>query len=106
MRTIHRYELPITDRPVINMPVTARVLPAPSWARTRPVSRIEIWAEVDTDELLAPRHFRIVGTGNQMPDDCGRFVGTVITHGGTYVWHVYELLMVSESPSSVSVVPL
>lgn len=89
MRTIHRYQLPITDCPSLDMPAGAEVLPAPPGERNRG-DQIELWARVDTDEPFETRSFRIVGTGNPMPGDCGSFVGTVITHAGALVWHVFE----------------
>lgn len=94
--TIWRFELPVTDRPVIDMPQGARVLGAPPSERSSRRDCIEIWAEVDDpDAPLEYREFRIVGTGNGMPDDCGRFVGTVLTHSGCYVWHLYEASRIS-----------
>lgn len=88
MRSIYRYELRITDRASVGMPAGAKVLPHPPsrWD----VDGVEIWAEVDPDAPLEPREFRIVGTGHPIPDDCGRFVGTVWTHAGRYVWHIFE----------------
>jgi hypothetical protein len=94
LRTIHRYVLPITDRPVINMPVDARVLFAPPSERVD--MGIEIWAEVSVDAAMAPRAFRVVGTGNPLPGDCERFIGTVINDGGRFVWHVYEAQQAKE----------
>lgn len=93
MKTIHRYELKITDRPKVAMPLGAEVLSAPPDPRShRPIeSRIEIWARVDDTQPLETREFLIIGTGNYVPDDCGPFIGTVITHGGTGVWHVFEV---------------
>lgn len=73
---------------VIEMPVGARVLPAPPSTRNRVA--IEIWAEVDADAPRENRGFRVVGTGQSIPGDCGEFVGTVVTHGGEFVWHVFE----------------
>lgn len=89
MKAIWRFELPIEDSPVVDMPRGARVLHDPPSGRGDP-DRIEIWAEVDVREKSEPRAFRVVGTGNPLPGDCGRFVGTVLTHGGVYVWHLYE----------------
>ena len=89
MKAIWRFELPIVDCPVVDMPRGARVLNGPPSGRGDP-DRIEIWAEVDVQEEAAPRAFRVVGTGGPMPGDCGRFVGTVLTHDGVYVWHLYE----------------
>lgn len=88
MRTIYRYELAIKDRPMVDMPRGAVVLPVPPCARNR--DSIEIWALVDPEAPPVSRSFRIVGTGNPMPEVCGPFVGTVMTHGGMYVWHVFE----------------
>lgn len=88
MKTIFRYRLDITDAPFVSMPLGARVLPAPPNSRNS--DYIEIWAEVDTTQPLERRDFRIVGTGSPLPDDCGDFVGTVMTHGGSLVWHIFE----------------
>ena len=94
---IWRFELPITDRPRIEMPRGARVLPAPPNVRNR--DTIEFWSEVDPDAPMEVREFRVVGTGNPMPDDCGPFIGTVITHVGMFVWHVYEAGVVAPGGS-------
>lgn len=91
MKTIHRYELPITDRPSVRMPRGAQILTAPVSGRNR-LGRVELWACVDTDTSMEVREFCIVGTGNPMPDDCGQFIGTVATNGGAYIWHLFEVL--------------
>lgn len=89
MKTIYRYELPITAQLVsVDMPLGARVLPAPRCSRLR--DRIEIWAEVDTSQPTERRSFCLVGTGSLLPPDHGTFVGTVMTHDGACVWHIYE----------------
>lgn len=90
MKTIHRYQLPITDSPVISMPTGAQVLAAPPDARNSHGRTVEIWAVVDPDQDHEDRAFRVVGTGNPLPDDCGRFIGTVITHGNAALWHIFE----------------
>ena len=70
------------------MPIGALVLSSPP--APRHPDCIEIWAEVDTEAHMEMREFRVVGTGNPMPGDCGTFVGTVITNDGFLVWHVFE----------------
>lgn len=97
MKTIHRYELPIMDRVPLSMPAGALVLPSPPNPRTN--TAIEIWAEVGTDQPPELREFRIIGTGNPVPDDCAQFVGTVFTHGGQSAWHVFEVLPLAERES-------
>lgn len=89
MKTIWRFQLPITDQCQIDMPRGAYVLPAPPGDRNTG-DTVEVWAEVDTQAPPEPRGFRVVGTGNPMPEDCGAFIGTVITHAGLLVWHIYE----------------
>lgn len=88
MSTIYRYQLAITDCPMVDMPAGATVLPLPPSVRNQ--DHIEVWAQVDTDKPPVARGFRVIGTGNPMPDDCGPFVGTVVTHGGQFVWHLFE----------------
>lgn len=92
-KAIFRYRLEITDEPNVMMPVGADVL---SVGPPRDGgSRLDLWARVDMllDGSPIPdeyREFRIVGTGHPMPNDCGRFIGTVPTHGGVFIWHIFE----------------
>lgn len=88
MKTIYRYQLAITDRPVVDMPGGAVVLPVPPSVRNQ--DRIEVWALVDTERPPVARGFLVVGTGHPMPEVHGPFLGTVVTHGGAFVWHVFE----------------
>lgn len=90
---IYRYLLDIIDEPTIRMPRAARVLSVAA-ERRHPWDgehHFELWALVDPTVLEhEERAFRVVSTGNPMPGDCGRFLGTVPTHGGMFVWHVFE----------------
>lgn len=86
--TIWRYLLPLTDEPVVRMPARSRVLSVgPPRSGD---SHLDLWALVDPTAADEGREFRIVGTGNPMPTDCGRFVGTTYSHGGALIWHVFE----------------
>ncbi len=87
-RRIWRFDLPIADAPALAMPVGARLLSAAESRTQRDC--IDLWAEVDTDAPPEVRHFRVVGTGNPMPEGCDLFLDTVVTHGGAFVWHVFE----------------
>lgn len=89
---IWRYSLPITDEVGVLMPEGAQVLSvAPSRTGQRDV---DLWAVVDpgNDTTMGRelRKFRIVGTGNPVPSDVGRFVGTVAVLGGRGIFHVFE----------------
>ena len=48
------------------------------------------WAAIDTDESTGIRYFQIVGTGHKLPEG-GSYIGSTSTHGGNYVWHIYEV---------------
>lgn len=97
---IWRYPLPITDEPVIPMPAGAQVLSVgpfrqPSGSGAYYVDPpLDLWALVDPDAPVEDRAFRVVGTGNPMPDDCGRYIGTTHSHGGSLIWHVFEAVTV------------
>lgn len=85
---VFRYRLPITDQPVIHMPDGATVL---SLGPPRDDSdELDLWAMVDPQRASRPCPFLVVGTGHEVPDDAGSFIGSVTTHGGQLVWHVFE----------------
>jgi len=84
MKTIYKYELELTDDPVIEMPFKANVLSVGVQG-----NKIVVWAEVDTALSKQPRQFYIRGTGHPLDGTEKRFLGTVLYAGGL-VWHVYE----------------
>lgn len=85
MKTIWKFEVPITDAPEFTAPVGARILSAHLGQQNR---TLYIWAEVNPDNLSKARYgLRIIGTGNPVTD-VGRFVATV--QDQPFVWHVYE----------------
>lgn len=97
---IFRYQLEITGEPTVAMPVAARVLSVAAERNPGELGErhLDVWALVDpTVHHVEHRQFRVVGTGNPMPRDCGRFIGTVPTHGGAAVWHVFEARALEDS---------
>jgi hypothetical protein len=88
IQRIYRYRLPITDAPAIELPIGAQVLSVGPPRDGR--DELDLWALVDPDQVAIRTEFRIVGAGNPVPYDCGRFIGTVPTHGGQLIWHVFE----------------
>lgn len=83
-KRIFRYSFDVDTSWSVEMPIGAKVLPLPPGTRNEG-SVIEFWALVDDAAPMAPREFWVVGTGASLPDSCGRFVGTVLSHGGEYV---------------------
>lgn len=80
MRTIFKY--PMGD---ILMPKGAKVLSTGIQDRHG-----YIWAEVDTEQTLETRTFKMFGTGWKMPETQNVFIGTLFD--GDYVWHVFEMV--------------
>ncbi len=90
MKTIHKFPLdskatkvfPIPHDFEINVPAGAEFL---SIQLQDGVATI--WAKVNTDHPLLPWRVFIFGTGMEMPDDPGKFLGTI--QHGHLVWHYY-----------------
>lgn len=88
MRTIYKYELATTDQQTIRMPSGARII-ACQVQRETPC----LWAEVETESPSAARCFRIFGTGHPLDIDSAQpYIGTYQLHGGSLVFHVYEVV--------------
>ena len=88
MITIWKYPITIADDVQIEMPRGA--LP-----RFFSVEQGEptLWAEVDTDQSLQPKQFKLIGTGHKLSDraETGqRYIGTC--HHGPFVWHLFEVV--------------
>jgi hypothetical protein len=50
-----------------------------------------LWAAVHPKQLgKLPRRFHIVGTGHEIPMDAGKYLCTVLTQGGMFVWHIFD----------------
>ena len=82
--TIWKFPLEATDEQTIYVPRGAKILSVRTQGET-PC----LWALVDPDAEKEPTAVRIYGTGHDVPDDPGEFVGTVFLHGGSLVFHVF-----------------
>jgi hypothetical protein len=84
---IWKYPLQITDNQTLLLPVGAKIL-AVQMQGEYP----QLWALVD--DMADDEEFRkiaIYGTGNPMPDNVGEYITTFQSHGGMFVWHVFEI---------------
>lgn len=64
MRMIYKYPLKIADSQLVDLPADAYVLKVDEQS-----GELFVWALVDTEAQTEKREFRIVGTGNPVPDD-------------------------------------
>jgi hypothetical protein len=85
MKAIHKFPLFGTpgSQIIMNMPAGAKLLTMQLQGGVP-----TIWAEVDTDNPMEPRKIATFGTGWELPEEPGQYVGTF--QEGPFVWHVYE----------------
>ena len=83
MKTIWKY--PIGTETEIEMPQFAQVLSV-QVQHTQPC----IWVLVNPDLARTKRLFRIYGTGHEIPNNPGMYIGTFQHHGGAIVFHLFE----------------
>ena len=85
MIAVHRYEVPVDDRPhrhILGGPIVH--------VAGRFVDAVEFWAIHDDDGEQAQRTFQVVDTGEEIPAGATH-VGSAIAPGGRFVWHLFEL---------------
>jgi len=86
MLAVYKYPLPLGACATVSMPRGARVLCVQA-QHDAPC----VWALVDPDAPLEPRHFRIVATGQTIDADAlvSAYHGTFQLHGAL-VFHLFE----------------
>lgn len=84
---IFKYPIEVTDDPKVTMPSGA--VPIHFGMQGK---EVYVWAMVNPQAKDAVHHFKMHGTGHAIghvtPDD---FVGTIVGHMGTLVWHLFYL---------------
>lgn len=91
MKTVWKYTLEIVDGPQnIAMPTGAEILTAKEQQ-----GALCLWALAnDTSHqssTIEKRTFVVYGTGHRIREENAKYVGTVLTYGGHFVWHIFEL---------------
>lgn len=84
MLTVRKFEIEVTDFPVVMMPKYAEVL----YAREQG-DKMYVWARVESENELVPYRFRMAGTGHPLGEPCGKYIGSAHLHGGRLVFHVF-----------------
>jgi hypothetical protein len=87
MRVIHRTQFHVADAN-LSLPAGAiRVLDVARQRTPGGAGWLEVWYETEDASLPWNIRLRVHATGDDLPEDRGRFVSTVVD--GQYVWHVY-----------------
>ena len=84
MRTIYKYQLD-GIRTTIDVPFGAKALTV-QVLHNGPT----LWMLVDTSNTLVSRTFVMCGTGYDVPENIGEYIGTFQEKGGLCVAHVFE----------------
>ena len=86
MKKVFKYEVPIKDDVVIEMPEGAEVL---LFAAQRGIPCV--WARVDPEAPLVERRFRFAGTGHPLEANVGNHIGSFLMAQDQLVWHLFEV---------------
>lgn len=90
MQKVWKYQWTHSD---LGEPVEQMVFTMPSGGRVVRVGlqsgRICLWALGNSDAKNTYASFSLVGTGWPVPERT-RYVGSVDTHDGRFVWHIFE----------------
>ena len=95
MRTVWKYELPITGD-TLELPAGARIVHVAS--QFGDPSLVTLWAEVDPNAPYEHRSFMVVGTGHPIAGGT-EYCGSGIAMDGHLVWHVYEVVSIPAESS-------
>lgn len=82
MKKVFKYEL--THETTVNIPTKSTFLYFNVQKETPMV-----WFEVDPEYISSPKHFRIFGTGQEIPYSY-KYLGSCMDD--PFVWHLYEVL--------------
>lgn len=85
-KAVYKYTLHPAGRFTIDVPVDARFLHVAVQH-----GRIQLWALVDPSAPVERRSIAVVHTGSIVIPPGAGYLGTVITDGGNYVRHVFDL---------------
>jgi len=93
MKSIHRYEVEIADSTYPLMPQGAEILNigVKMMYQRDGHPRADIWAKVDTEAPLVPRHIRIYGTGHPLEEGVEEtYIGTIQVAMGALIFHAFD----------------
>ena len=85
VQTIWKFPLIVADKQKVMMPKESFVL-CVQMQGGNPC----LWAMVDPAAALRERSFRIIGTGDEIKDNPGTYIGTFQMLAGSFVFHVFE----------------
>ena len=85
MNTIWKQTIETTDVQRVEMPIDAEILTVQEQN-----GNINIWFKVDTEKQKALREIFVFGTGNPIPKNNAKYIGTYQLMNGALVFHVFD----------------
>lgn len=82
MITVWKFKLPLLEEFKLDMPLDAQILMADHQPDVGPC----LWARVNTHSPIAPRWFRVTGTGHEVPPYSWHIASF---QSDPYVWHLW-----------------
>ncbi len=94
MKTVWKFNVPLSDNVTVAMPRGARILHVGVQSElTSLTPTFQLWALVDTEDKIEYKTFRIAGTGHKLNDEeTQNYIGTVFFQA--LVFHVFNILEV------------
>ena len=83
MEIIYKYQLDITDRQNVKLPIDAEILSIQDQGGV-----VCMWAKIDPNKIAIDRTIIIYGTGIPCEDIEGTFISTLQV--GAMVWHFFQ----------------
>lgn len=84
--SVFKYELPALGQKWLELPRGAQILRVDSQFGV-----LQVWALVKQDAPLEKRAFSVVHTGSLVVPPGAVYIDTVLTDGGSYVRHIFEI---------------
>lgn len=85
MKTIYKYPIKATREQVVMMPQGAELLTV----QVQGEDTVCLWALVDTKQPPEKCIIYAVPTGDYMPQNATKYIGTVLLYHGSLVFHVF-----------------
>jgi hypothetical protein len=88
---VWKYEFPMVDEFTMELPEDAQILTV----QVQPAAGgVRLWALVNAEHPMRPRHFRLAGTGHPIESEMHelRFIGSFQLDDGALVFHLFEVV--------------
>jgi hypothetical protein len=87
MITIYKFALTDALTQPLSLPIGAEILKIATQG-----SLLCVWVMLDNEKEIEVREITRIGTGWEITEEPGRYIGTITTDNGIFTWHFFERL--------------